>query len=236
LTLPLSVLTVIADTGVVANPSFELNDGTAPTTWTADAWDKNAASTTFTYEVGGRTGDRSVAVENFSANDARWTQLVTVAPNTIYRLSVWTETYNIGDLGKGANISVASKFETSPDIKGTNPEWQLIEMYVKTGSDATEMLVTIGIGSYGSMNTGKAWFDDVNVETVDSVPEGAPVATIGTVIANNVNPNTGKTEPLASPPYALWIVLGLAVVTVFGGYAFYLIKFSAKKNTAPPEK
>jgi Gpi18-like mannosyltransferase len=44
-------------------------------------------------------------------------------------------------------------------------------LYGKTDNNQNKITVTLGLGGYGSTNTGKVWFDDVSIEKVDNPPE-----------------------------------------------------------------
>jgi len=46
-------------------------------------------------------------------------------------------------------------------------------VYIKTGENVETIKVSLGLGGYGNLNTGKASFDNVMLEKVDNVPDGA---------------------------------------------------------------
>lgn len=161
---------------LVQNGSFENGPLTGPTFWQTEVWDKSPNATEYKYESGNaHSGSKFVTIINHSSNDARYKQDVNVGENKIYRLSCWIKATNIPKDHKGANISIESKLETSPDIWETNGKWQLAEMYARTGQGITVIPVTVGIGTYGSTNTGRASFDDVTIEEVSSIPGSAVV-------------------------------------------------------------
>lgn len=75
LTLDDAALTVSvppATTSLVANPSMEIANGTAPANWNKSSWGTNTP--VFTYENNGHTGSRSakVSVSNHQSGDAKW--------------------------------------------------------------------------------------------------------------------------------------------------------------------
>jgi len=110
------------------------------------------------------------------ANDARFVQELTVEPDTLYRLVCRARGENIGTSTRGAGISALEITDGSPDIKGSSKEWQSLEFYGKTGSNQRKLSVTVGIGGYGSLNSGKVWFKDISVEKVSNVPAGIRIA------------------------------------------------------------
>jgi hypothetical protein len=221
---------------LILNPSFEENTDGIPSNWSASAWINDANATVFTYEAGGRSGNAAAAVENKAANDARYTQAVAVEPDSYYLYSGWVETYGVGENGIGANISVYGKFEMSQQFKGDNKDWQYMELYIRTYGDAASVTVTVGVGGYGQTNTGKAWFDDLSLVKVDAIPDGAIFTSVGTKPTGVKDPAKIKATPasatLEGPGIVLWVVLGLAILTIFAGYAFYLIKFPPARPEA----
>lgn len=159
-------------TNLVNNSGFE--DGSLDTeqSWIADCWDKNEGVTQFSYdETVVHTGSKSAFIVNNSANDSRFKQTINVKGNTYYRLSCWVKTENVGSEQKGANISIENSTDTSKDIKGTS-NWEYLELYGKTSPNQQSFTLTLGLGGYGSTNTGKAWFDSVEVVELESLPPG----------------------------------------------------------------
>jgi dolichyl-phosphate-mannose-protein mannosyltransferase len=179
------ILVVLAVSGVsaaenlVKNPSFENGAGAMPSGWLSDAYIKKSGVTDFKWESNkAHSGSKKVTVINHSENDSKFLQDVPVKENAIYKISCWTMTENVGTKNKGANISIEGKMETSPDIKGTNGKWEQVALYAKTGKGINSIKIMMGIGGYGSMNTGEASFDDVAVEEVNAIPGGAVVSTV----------------------------------------------------------
>jgi len=109
-------------------------------------------------------------------NDARFAHEVAVEPQTLYRFACRARAEHVGSGARGAGISVSGILEGSPDIKGSSSEWQTLEFYGRTGADQHTLSVTVGIGGYGSLNSGAALFRDVTVEKVGSPPAGISIA------------------------------------------------------------
>ncbi|GAA2336784.1 polysaccharide deacetylase family protein [Dactylosporangium salmoneum] len=73
---------------LIANPSVETANGTAPSGWTSSAWGTN--TTTFSYLTTGRTGSRSVKTQitKYTSGDAKWSPAaVAVTPGKTYQYS-----------------------------------------------------------------------------------------------------------------------------------------------------
>jgi hypothetical protein len=66
-------------------------------------------------------------------------------------------------------IALEPRIADSTDVKGTS-DWQTLEVTAEN-PDQTSWDVCLRLGSYANLNTGTAWFTDVNVEqTGGSVP------------------------------------------------------------------
>ena len=117
-----------------------------------------------------RTGEYSALVESASENDARWVATVAVEPESMYRLSgyVWVDT--MGDAGMGANLSVEGVYVFSQAVTAPSQEWQYVELYGETGPRQREIQVAARIGGYGAENIGRAYFDDISLVKVNTLP------------------------------------------------------------------
>lgn len=148
--------------------------------WTSYDWNASAGQTgAARYERVAGKGDALLRISAATPNDARFVQELAVEPGSVYRFACWARSENIGSAARGAGISVADTQEGSPDITGSS-DWRLLEFYGKTGPDQRKLSVTVGIGGYGSLNSGTAWFRDVTVEKVKNVPAGIRVAPLHT--------------------------------------------------------
>ena len=160
---------VAAEAELAANPGFEEGEGPDAYFWKSDSWEDKGE---FRWDASQKhTGQKSVCIINDRPTDSRYKQKLTVKPDTCYRLSCWIRTENAGSGTKGANISVEGLSHTSRDIKGTSVDWEYVELYGITGKSQTEITLTLGLGGYSSLNSGKAWFDDVSVVELKAAPE-----------------------------------------------------------------
>jgi predicted membrane-bound dolichyl-phosphate-mannose-protein mannosyltransferase len=100
-------------------------------------------------------------------NDARFVRELPVEPGAIYHFSCRIRTDNVGAAARGAGISVINILDGSPDVKGSS-DWKNIDFYGKAGPEQQTVTVTLGIGGYGSLNIGSAWFKDIQVEKTES--------------------------------------------------------------------
>ena len=220
---------------LVQNASFEDGSNSNPAFWETQAWDKKPETTEYKQESGNaHSGNKCVTIINNKENDSRFVQEINVSENKMYMLSCWIKASNIPKDKKGANISLEGKLESSSDVWETNGQWQQVAMYAKTGAGITSFKVTVGIGTYGSTNTGRASFDDVSVVEVSNIPDGA-------VVCNLVNENQQQQEEQnnnnasQNSPTSIfgWILfVGIFVVII----VFVLYRSLTKGNPAEPEE
>ena len=164
-----------AEENLLKNGSFEeVSDGW-PANWRGDMWLNEPGVTYLSLAEGGPDGGLCAMVENVSANDARFTQTVTVKPGTVYRLRGLIKAEGCGRENGGANLSILDCFETFPDIHETNGEWVEMESFIRTDIGQKSLRVAARLGGYSADNTGKAWFDTLSLEKVDNPPEGVQV-------------------------------------------------------------
>ncbi len=210
---------------LIRNPSFENGDGALPDMWNKWYWDTSEDSTRFSIDsLFPRTGKRYVTITNNIKNDARLMQKVPVEENSIYKYSCWIRTENTGSNNMGANISIEGRLEASVDVKGTSSTWQQVELYIKTGSGINTLTLTLGLGGYGSINKGTAYFDDVELVKAAKIPPGARTAVI-----EKQSDSQGK-EASQDVKYKrpFWLLI-LALFTATGTFMHY----RHKKLTQP---
>lgn len=163
--------------------------------WTQDAvvgWDAAV----------GHDAPGSMRIDAGVENDARAVWEVPVEPDTDYKISCWVRTEDVGTAGAGANLSVLDVACLSEDVCGT-ADWQPITVYGVTGPGQRTLELTMGVGGYGRLNSGVAWFDDATVEKISEMPPGVTVMALG----------VEKTAESGAPmPTALGLGLTLAVI------------------------
>jgi dolichyl-phosphate-mannose-protein mannosyltransferase len=144
--------------------------------WTHYDWNASSAATDAArFEIVQDKDDVQLQISAATPNDARFVRELAVEPDTVYRLACQVLSQNVGSKARGAGISVTDILDGSTDIKGSGTGWQSLEFYGKTGPGQNKLSVTVGIGGYGSMNSGTAWFRDVTVKKISSVPAGIRV-------------------------------------------------------------
>lgn len=209
---------VAADGNLIPNPGFEEGSKQNVYFWTKHKWDQNAGVTEFEWDSSHKhSGMKSVKITNNKPNDARYKQVVSAEPNSYYKISCWVRTEDVGSK-KGANISVENIIHTSIDVKGTSSGWQYLELYGRTGPQQKSFTVTVGLGGYGSINTGRAWFDDVTVQKTDTVPVDKNAVNFYRTENSSSDSGSSNTNSIGIIVLAILALLSIAaVVMIFRG-------------------
>ncbi len=153
----------------LANASFETPNPERPTArpagWRPYRWGGRGE---FGYALTGRTGERSVLLSSEGGADIAWGCEVEVKPFSRYRFSGWicTEDLEVGT-GRGALFNLHGiPGAESPPVKGTS-DWISVEFEFETGSNDAVQINCL-FGGWGSA-TGSAWYDDLNLELLESI-------------------------------------------------------------------
>ena len=117
------------------------------------------------------SGQYSAVIENASSNDARFTCTVKVKPESLYKLSGYVYVEHMEDTGNGANFGIEGIYSFSEGLFDTAGDWKYLEWYGETGEDQNEVTIGIRVGGYSAESVGKAYFDDIVLEEVDSLPD-----------------------------------------------------------------
>ncbi|MBI5017574.1 MAG: phospholipid carrier-dependent glycosyltransferase [Deltaproteobacteria bacterium] len=158
-----------------ADPPPAATPRVAAVTWTRYDWNASVGKGgDARFEVG---ADGALFVEARTPDDARFVRTVPVDADALYRVAGRVRTEGVGAAARGAGLSALGILDGSADVQGTSG-WRAVELYGRTGPSQRELSVTVGVGGYGSLNVGRAWFDGVTVERVGGVPPGVRVASL----------------------------------------------------------
>ena len=166
----LATANVAAPEPLQFNGSFEVPEG-KPQGWDKRTW---GGAGTFTYDQHGRGESWSVGIASEQGGDLSWFTRVPVKAYSRYRLSGYIRTENVEPAGgKGALINLhEGPAGASEAITGTR-DWTPVSFAFETGRFET-IMVNCLFGGWGRA-TGKAWFDDVQIEYLGGVPMGLSV-------------------------------------------------------------
>ena len=139
-----------------------------PLNWYADAYAGLMGSQ---FEVVQEEDGPAAHIVNHTLKDARFAQVVSVSPGTYYRLHGYIRASASG--GLGANLSVEGVAVYSETVYDSQGEWQEVTLYGVTGEDQRTVTVFVRLGGYSGEAFGEAYFRDVTLTRVDSVPLGS---------------------------------------------------------------
>ena len=178
---------------LLVNGDFSAVTDGMPDGWSTGMW-VTSAGASYLEAVTMADGTTAALVENAASNDARFEQTVSVRENATYRLTARVMAENCGEEYKGANVSFSGIYGTSADLHDTAGQWETLTLYARTGKGQREVTVMARLGGYGSENSGKAWFTDVALEQVETVPVGETVLDLSTPAPSKKTENTAPTS------------------------------------------
>ena len=193
---------------LIANGDFSILEDGQPKGWETGMW-VTSAGASYLEAVTLADGTTAALVENAASNDARFEQAIAVRENTTYKLTARVMAEGCGEGTKGANVSFSGIYGTSRDLHDTDGQWETLTLYGRTGKGQKEVTVMVRLGGYGSENTGKAWFTDVRLEQVETVPVGETVLDLATPAPSK---KTDTSEPKTARDMSIPLLIGAAVV------------------------
>lgn len=108
----------------------------------------------------------SYKIENRDFNDAMFSQVIDVTPNTAYKVTCKVKVENVqnedNSKNAGAHICIADTTETSQMVSQT-ADWQEITLLFNSKT-RTQVQIGFRLGGYDKMSKGTAWFSDIKVE------------------------------------------------------------------------
>lgn len=132
------------------------------TGWRTEKWEKTPDCASLT--------DGS-CLRHTDEADSRLIQEIVLKPNVIYKISGLVRTEGVGWKAKGAHLGFVeyNDFAESRDLRG-NSDWQELSFWViQRGKDPLTVTFACRLGTFGSPNTGTAWFKDPQVRRVQSL-------------------------------------------------------------------
>ena len=208
------------DDNLLSNGGFEtVNESGMPDDWYTVSYNDAATNTLFEItDEQAHSGTYSAKIVNANLNDARFITYVNVEPESLYRVSGYIMVKEMDDTGNGANFALESIYAVSESVFDTDDEWKYIEWYGETDTGQTEIALGVRVGGYSSESKGTAYFDDIKVEKVNSVPDNV-YADLWFALdyGDDTTSINNGTEESAEKSTGLFVMLGLlfAAFTAF---------------------
>lgn len=217
--LPLSAFAAVNE-NLITNGDFEaIDEEGIPEFWFTDAYVHDEGYTVFS--VADEGGERGCVAEirNIGENDARFAQEVEVEPESLYCLSGWIRADGI-EGGHGANLSIEGVYAFSEKVYDTEGEWEYIEYYGETGPNQDLVTVFVRLGGYSGTSTGTAFFDDISLTQVNSVP-GEAVADLWFREDTYDSGDEEETEEGEPASFRLWLAAISVLFLFFLGWLYH---------------
>lgn len=119
-----------------------------------------------------KSGNSSLKMTLFEADDCQYVRDITVKPNTTYSVKVWIKTENVvSAIGNGYGPTLNVKLPDNTYFyylefpKGTT-DWQQVGLTFQTPEDVTKVEIQCRLGWYGNHCTGTAWFDNLTISEI----------------------------------------------------------------------
>ncbi|HUW92617.1 MAG TPA: hypothetical protein VMV74_05600, partial [Bacteroidales bacterium] len=149
--------------GLIPNPSAEEMNLSVEKDWTAEARARDAI---LFYDYISHEGKKSLTIHSDRPANGRWLTKVQLKPWSKYRFTGWVKTENIVAMkGKGAGFRLDAFNIEYPGLAGTN-DWTKLEFEFETGNDDSSVLSCLM--NVDGIASGRAWFDDMNLELISS--------------------------------------------------------------------
>ena len=178
----LFTLPALAEAGenLVVNGDFSDIDSLGmPRGWNRDMWITDEGVSNLYVSEDGYEGN-CIVVANADPNDARFVQTIDVEPDSVYRFSCMVKADGCGTEGYGATLSFEGTFTYSESVLDTLGAWRELTVYGRTAEDQTSVVLMARVGGYSHINTGRAWFDNIECVKVDEadVPVDAEIVSL----------------------------------------------------------
>lgn len=196
---------------LIKNGNFSIITGNLPSEWRMDSYQKDEG---VHFEV--IPQEKALKLSAKQDNHVYALQEVKVEKGKNYRFSAKVKTEGVGENGNGALLSLYYMIAYSEEVKGTS-DYREVELYFS--SDTATVPVILSLGGYGKMNSGTAYFKDVEINEVASVPQGA-----------KFYKKTAEKAPVSTPKkenkgfdYA-WVYLSVFLAATLAACFYYVYK------------
>jgi hypothetical protein len=202
-----------AQGNILLNGDLSKGSESQPDDWRSEAWINGPDAVRYGWKHPTVGSPGSAEVENLKPNDARWMQTLSLSPGWYY-CSVELRTENVGTAATGASISMMEDGITSSDVRGTT-DWQRLGFYVKVSGRGADVDIALRVGGFGSLNVGRAFFRDAQVERIAAAPPHAhPVFDLMAIR------KASETGPIGKPITLLLTLMALVAIGTWGWLRF----------------
>lgn len=210
------IVSLFEDGKVIAKIDFE--------SYNASDFEQNSytgGASYFTVPAAGEGIDGSMCLRltNLIENDARLTKKIKLTGGKYYRIQADVKVSDI-EGEKGANVSILESKDSGFTFVNGGGSWVHIDQYVTAAKTDTYTLC-MRLGYYSAEAKGTAWFDNISVTQVSSVPAGKSVVKINTNAAATVTSDAKYNESLYQDMrFVSWMIVGFSFLAflIYGLY------------------
>ncbi len=156
---------------IVRNGMFTAGNEGVPLGWRHEAYFSTADAVKFDW-IPSASGAAVLKISNFTENDSRWVQTVSVLPLHWYHVSGWIRTENTGTQVPGGYLTEMHTNAASAELRGTH-DWQAVEFWFRTDSNQSAADLACRLGGYSALNVGTAYFAAISMTPIGGFPSGA---------------------------------------------------------------
>lgn len=174
---------------------------------------------------------KALCIENRQPNDARIFQHVDAKPNTKYKVTALIKTEGVSEEGAGANLSIKDFGGTSSRIIGTK-DWETKTLYIDVMDYSKGFDLCLCLGGYSAESTGKACFDNITIEEVAEIPEGADSLSVWEKGDGSSSADSSQGQGI------VWLnnVFKVLFFAAIAGVAVYAVYISKKRDKIRAKK
>jgi hypothetical protein len=157
---PVSTVEIIKGPYGIPNGNFESSN----VLWTQDAWVYKRYIMKLE-NMNGINNSKCISVQNIDQNDSRWILTIpNLTPNANYVIRGYIKGENIIGTGSsiGASICIMGTYNYSSPAPSGTFDWTPVELHFQAPVSG-ETTIGCRLGFYGTLATGKAWFDNLTV-------------------------------------------------------------------------
>ena len=201
---------------LLTNADLSKGSENQPDDWQTQAWINESSAVTFNWTHPPNGGPGEAEVNAVKPDDARWWQSLELKPGWYY-ISAEIRTEDVAAANSGATISVMEDGIMSPEVKGTS-NWTRVGLYLRVGKKGADVQVALRIGGFGSLNTGRAFFRNASVLSIDAPPPNAQPTYDLDKIRQAAQPT-----PIGKP-LSLVLTYLLLIAIAYGGWRLFAIE------------
>jgi len=227
---------IFAETNnLIKNSGFEEGNEDIPKGWSTNVYENTSNSVDFILEENNAySGAKSLTIVNKKASDSKIFQDISIDAGKIYKISCMIRTEGIKQSAGSANITVMQEraIYTSLELQDTDDIWQKLEFQIKSEENLGNVFrIMLRLGGQGTLNEGKASFDEVSVELMEEPDTSILVQSFfvpsidgGNITNDNDDHNTGV-DSFTSNKTIIYISIGILLIA---GVVFLELKFSKR--------